>query len=68
VTGVAGVKSSADHAGRRVYAAEWLAGRPTTRNLLSVDGVRRMREANRENDREPDQPRGHLGEGGLAGV
>jgi hypothetical protein len=35
--------------------------------LLRVGGERRC-EAERENDRKPDQPHGHLGGGWLAGV
>jgi hypothetical protein len=35
--------------------------------LLGVDTVRRKCEADRENDREPDQPHGHLDGGWLAG-
>src|SRR5206468_11040269 len=36
--------------------------------LLRVGGGRRGEEAASENDREPDQPHGHLGGGWLAGV
>src|SRR4029453_6944155 len=35
--------------------------------LLGLDGERRKNEAENENDREPDQPHGHLGRGWLAG-
>jgi hypothetical protein len=35
--------------------------------LLCVGGVRRQREADSENDREPDPPHRHLGGGWLAG-
>ena len=36
--------------------------------LLRFRGERRKREAESENDREPDQPHGHLDGGWLAGV
>ena len=35
---------------------------------LRLSGDRRKNEAENENDREPDQPHGHLGGGWLAGV
>jgi hypothetical protein len=36
--------------------------------LLSLGGKWRKQETQSENDREPAQPHGHLGEGWLAGV
>ena len=36
--------------------------------LLRPSRERRKRETDSENNREPDQPHGHLGEGWLAGV
>jgi hypothetical protein len=35
---------------------------------LRLGGERRKRETESKNDREPDQPHGHLGGGWLAGV
>jgi hypothetical protein len=35
--------------------------------LLRLHGERRGEEVERETDREPDPPHGHLGEGWLAG-
>ena len=35
--------------------------------LLRLGGERRKNKAESENDREPDQPHGHLGGGWLAG-
>jgi hypothetical protein len=36
--------------------------------LLCVGADRRKCESDRDNDRKPDQPHGHLGGGWLAGV
>jgi hypothetical protein len=36
--------------------------------LQRLKGERHQNHAESENDREPDQPHGHLGEGWLAGV
>jgi hypothetical protein len=58
---------------KRLGRLRWAGGVTQVANpidfpcLLRLGGERRKSQAESENDREPDQPHGHLGEDGLAG-